>query len=68
MSKTSIHEHFLIPEGTVGDVKAPCNYCSAVERLFSIAGKVFRPDRCRLKDEMFERLMMIRCNTESPKS
>ena len=24
----------------------------------------FRPDRCRLKDETFERLMMIRCNNE----
>ena len=41
---------------------------AAVERLFSIAGKVFRPDRCRLKDETFERLMMIRCNAEVPKS
>ena len=33
-----------------------------VERLFSIAGKVFRPDRCRLKDKTFKRLMFIRCN------
>ena len=33
-----------------------------VERLFSIAGKVFRPERCSLKDETFERLMMIKCN------
>ncbi len=33
-----------------------------VERLFSIAGKVFRPDRCRLKDKTFEELMFIRCN------
>ena len=24
----------------------------------------FRPDRCRLKHETFERLMMIRCNNE----
>jgi len=24
-----------------------------VERLFSVAGKVFRPERCRLKDETF---------------
>ena len=29
-------------------------------------GKVFRPDRCRLKDETFERLVMIRCNNEVP--
>lgn len=33
-----------------------------VERLFSIAGKVFRPDRCRLTDKSFEELMFIRCN------
>ena len=33
-----------------------------VERLFSIAGKVFRPERCRLTDERFEELMFIRCN------
>lgn len=33
-----------------------------VERLFSIAGKVFTPSRCRLKDSRFEQLMFIRCN------
>ena len=33
-----------------------------VERFFSIAGKVFRPDRCRLTDKRFEELMFIRCN------
>ena len=35
-----------------------------VERLFSIAGKVFRQDRCRLSNDMFSRLMFIRCNKE----
>ena len=34
-----------------------------VERLFSIAGKVFKPDRCRLTDKTFETLMFIRCNS-----
>ena len=34
-----------------------------VECLFSIAGKVFRPERCSLKDDTFEKLnMMIKCN------
>jgi len=33
-----------------------------VERLFSIAGKVFRPERCSLSDERFEQLMFIQCN------
>jgi hypothetical protein len=33
-----------------------------VERLFSIAGKVFTKERSRLKDVSFMNLMMIRCN------
>ena len=33
-----------------------------VERLFSIAGKVFHPNRCCLKNKTFEELMFIRCN------
>jgi hypothetical protein len=33
-----------------------------VERLFSIASKVFRPDRMCMKDETFETLMMLKCN------
>ena len=35
---------------------------AAVERLFSTAGKVFRPERCRLTDTRFSQLMFIRCN------
>lgn len=34
-----------------------------VERLFSIAGKLFRPERCRLNDKTVEQLMMIKCNS-----
>lgn len=33
-----------------------------VKHLFSIAGKLFRPERCNLKDLRFEELMFIRCN------
>lgn len=33
-----------------------------VERLFSVAGCIFRPDRCLLKDKTFERLLFIKCN------
>ena len=33
-----------------------------VERVFSIAGKIFRPDRCSLSDSTFERLMCVKCN------
>ena len=37
-----------------------------VERLFSMAGKVFRPQSCSLKDDTFEKLnMMIKCNHQS---
>ena len=31
-----------------------------VERLFSIAGKFFRSERCRLSDKTFEMLMTIK--------
>ena len=33
-----------------------------VERLFSVAGKIFRPERCRLTDDVFEDMMLLRCN------
>ena len=35
-----------------------------VERLFSIGGKIFRPDRCRLTDETFECLIFIKNNAQ----
>lgn len=35
---------------------------SPVERLFSVAGKVFIPERYRLTDKRFQELMFIRCN------
>ena len=33
-----------------------------VERLFSIAGKIFRPERCLLTDQNFEALMFLKFN------
>ena len=33
-----------------------------VEQLFSVAGKVFCPERCRLKDTTFQKLMFLKCN------
>ncbi|XP_045202879.2 zinc finger BED domain-containing protein 4-like [Mercenaria mercenaria] len=42
----------------------PCT-SAPVERLFSIAGKIFRPDRCRMNDETFHNLIMIKCNSEA---
>jgi hypothetical protein len=35
---------------------------AAVERLFSVAGKIYSPARCRLSDSRFEQLMFIKCN------
>ena len=34
-----------------------------VERLFSISGKIFRQERCRLSDEHFQKLTNIKCNS-----
>lgn len=36
-----------------------------VERLFSVAGKIFRPERCRLSDKTFETLMFVKCNNKN---
>ena len=33
-----------------------------VERLFSVVGKFFCPDRCRLNEQTFQMLVMIKCN------
>ena len=33
-----------------------------VEWLFSIAGKIFQPDRCSLSDSVFQKLIAIKCN------
>ena len=35
-----------------------------VERIFSIAGKIFRPERCNLSDSRFEELMFLRVNKD----
>jgi len=35
-----------------------------VKQLFSIAGKIFRPDRCSLKDFTVDTLMFIRMNSK----
>ena len=37
---------------------------SSAERLFSIAGKVFCLERCKLGDNLFEKLMFIRSNSK----
>ena len=36
-----------------------------VGRLFSVAGKIFRPDRCQMKDTTFECFIFIKCNKDN---
>ena len=42
--------------------KKPLAISDHVERFFSVAGKILRPDRCRMSDSTFEKLIMIKCN------
>jgi len=37
------------------------------KQLFSAAGRMFKADRCRLPDKMFEALMVIACNKDFKK-
>ncbi|KAK2163448.1 hypothetical protein LSH36_79g05027 [Paralvinella palmiformis] len=47
---------------TAADYLSVPTSSAPVERLFSVTGRVFHPDRCLLADLTFDRLMFIRCN------
>jgi len=34
------------------------------KRIFSVAGRMLKPDRCRLPDKRFEVLMLINCDKD----
>ena len=40
-------------------------FSAPVEHLFSVGGKIFRPDCCQMKDTTFERLIFIKCNKDN---
>ena len=42
--------------------RATYAFPALVERLLSVTGKVFCPERNRLSDELFEALKVTRCN------
>ena len=42
--------------------KTPLPSSAAVERFFSAGGLVYRPNRNRLSDTIFERLLFLKCN------
>ena len=67
--KTFIHKlhfDFYLPAGALLPPfarRATYAFPAPVERLYSVAGKVFRPERIRLSDEFFsEALIDNRCN------
>ena len=53
---------YLFLEVLARDVLEVPSSSAPVERLLSIAGKVFTPERCWLFDKRFEQLMFIRYN------
>lgn len=59
--KENEHKLFLLSKLASKYLSVPAS-SAPVERLFSIAGKVFRSDRMRMTDDTFEHLMMIKCN------
>ena len=54
--------HHTLSKLTIKYLGIPSSYAT-VERLFSIAGKIFRPDRCRLVVHPFEQLVCINHNS-----
>jgi len=38
------------------------NFEITIKRIFSVAGRMFKPDRCPLSDKRFEALVFINCN------
>ena len=60
--KVNTHRFPVLSKLAVKYLSIPAT-SAPVERLFSIAGKTFRPERCRLSDANFERLMNIKCNS-----
>ena len=54
---TPSSQHWQIPS-------CACFIFIFIERRFSIAGKIFRPERCSLSDERFEQLIFVRTNKD----
>jgi len=44
--------------------KIVSNFEITNKRIFSIAGRMFKPDRCRLPDKRFEALKFVNCNED----
>jgi len=40
------------------------NYEITNKRIFSVAGRIFKPDRCRFTDKRFEALMFTNCKKD----
>ena len=60
----NISQKFPILSQIARDVFGVPASSAAVERLFSVARKIFTPQHCRLTDKRFSELMFIRCNSQ----
>jgi len=46
------------------EMRVVSNFEIINKRIFSVAGRMFKPDRCRLNDKKFEPLRFIDCNKD----
>jgi len=46
------------------EIRVVSNFEMSNKRIFSVVGRMFKPDRYRLTDKRFEALMFISCNKD----
>lgn len=57
--------HFFLKKkiSLISSINKDCETVSPIESLFSIDGKIFKPDMMQIQYETFKTLMIIQCNS-----